>query len=376
MASTPLQSGSRKRMLTLLGALTALAVTYLCLPRSWFEIPDENAPAAQASAPSASHPSLQPKEARTTDTAALRSAAEQSPLDFTARSRYGMALAAAGNSADAEKEFIAARRLAPESPVVYHNLGIFYHNQRQPVRADAAFRRELELAPGNARAHHYRGLALQEQRQFKAAIRQFRLALALEPDFADAYLSLAILLSRDEPEQEVRRLVEEYIRLTGNKGLAYYVLSGAYRSRRDYVSAARYGELAVEAEPEKYSYLHNLGQIYSYAKEHAKADKTLRRTLDFAKDPSAILIELGMNAQSAGAFSDAINFFQQALKASPHTGNIHLYMARAYQRMGDKAAARREEQAFRTWQREALAADARAKQQQAERQSHHASQKP
>ncbi|MCS6775969.1 MAG: tetratricopeptide repeat protein [Chloroherpetonaceae bacterium] len=352
------QSASRKRLLVLLGVLAVVGVTYLSLPRSWFEVPEEGTPAARPAVPAQNVASVAP------DLAAMRAEVERSPRDFEARSRYGMALAAAGRPAEAEKEFLAAIRLAPESPVVYHNLGVLYHNQGQAARADAAFRRELELAPGSGLAHHYRGLALQEMRQYRQAIQQFRLAIALEPDLAPPYLSLALLLSREGAEEEVRRLVEEYIRRAGDRGLAYFVLSGAYSTRGDYARAARYAELALEAEPNKYAYLHHLGKVYSYARVYDRAEEYLKRALEMAKDKTTIWIELGMNAQNAQRFPDAAAYFQQALRANPRKGEIHLYLARVYQRMGDREAARREEVTFRRWQRAVLEADARAKRQQ------------
>jgi Flp pilus assembly protein TadD len=108
------------------------------------------------------------------DLTTVQAVVAKTPLDFEARSRYGMALSAAGRHEEAEKEFLAAARLAPDFPGVYHNLGIFYNNLNQPKRADAAFQRELELSPGNGRAHHFRGLALQAQRKNKEAEQQFQ----------------------------------------------------------------------------------------------------------------------------------------------------------------------------------------------------------
>jgi tetratricopeptide (TPR) repeat protein len=375
MASVTSQPDSRKRILLLLGALGIVGITYLCLPRSWFEIPDENAPAAHnAAANMSSSPSANTTPPAAPDVDALRSAAEQTPLDFAARSRYGMALAATGKPAEAEKEFLAATRLAPDSPVAYHNLGIFYHNQRLPGRADAAFRRELELAPANGRAHHYRGLALQDLGKFKPAIRQFRLAIALEPDQSDSYLSLAMLLSRDESEEEVRKLIDEYIRRTGNEGLAYFVLSGAYNARREYKTAARYAELALATEPNKYSYIHNLGKIYSYAREFDKAETHLKRALEIAQDKTGIYIELGMNALNAKQFPASVEYFQQALKANPKKGEIHSYLGRALRLSGDKEAARREEMIFRQWQRNDVETAARTARQQSQQNSASSSQ--
>ena len=349
----PASSGKRPRgrLIGLVGALAALAAVYLSLPRSWFTVPDENAPAPVTTstmpAPAAPPAAAPPVPDRET----LRAAAAQTPLDYGARSRYGMALAAVGRGPDALKEFEAARRLAPESPGVHHNLGVFYLNAGQSARAEAAFCRELELAPGDGRAHYFRGLALQARRKDAEATRQFEQAVALAPDFPDAYLSLALQTTRTAPEARIRQLVDQYVALTGNRALGHYVLSGAYRTWKRYAEAAREAEASVQMEPENYGYWHNLGQIYSYDRKIADADRALQRALSLARDPSTVLIELGMNAQKGARFPDAATYFQKALAASPSTGNINLYLARAYQQMGDQAAARKAEAAFRQWER-------------------------
>lgn len=332
----------RARLWGLLGLLIVIGAVYFSLPRSWFEVPDE-APAATPTAP--------PAEAASLET--LRAAAERTPLDYTARSRYGMALNAAGRGPEALREFEAALHLAPESPVVHHNLGVYYLNNNDFARADGAFCRELELTPGDGRAHYYRGLIFQKRNQNERALRQFELTVALAPDFPDAYLSLALLGTRKESEEKIRGWIDQYIRLTGNEALAYYVLSGAYRTWRKYPEAARYAERTVTLEPNSYTYWHNLGQVYSYARRTDDAERALKRALSLAPRSftSLLSIEQGMNAQNAGRFSEAVRYFQEALAASPETGNIHLYLARVYQRMGDETSAQREEAAFRQWER-------------------------
>jgi Flp pilus assembly protein TadD len=350
---------SRRRLLLLLGALGVVGIVYLCLPKSWFEIPRDNAAApisAPASAPLQTQDSgekpLPPAEP---PIASLRDDAARSPLDFGARSRYGMALAAAGRGSEAWEEFQAAERLAPDSPGVHHNLGVYYLNSRRLAQADAEFSRELELAPGDGRAHYFRGLIFQARHQDPQAAAQFREAIALAPQLTDAYLSLAMQSTRSGKEPEVRALIDHYIRLNGDKTLAYYVLSGAYRTWKDYTEAARYAEMTVQQDPNNYGYWHNLGQIYAYARRWDDADRTLHRAQALAHDPTTVLIELGMNAQSAGRFANAADYFHSALDASPKMGSIHHYLAHVYHFMGRETEEKAEERAFRIWQHADLA---------------------
>ncbi len=285
------------------------------------------------------------------DLSRLRAAAGQMPTDYIARSRYAMALDRAGQYDEALREFKAAVRLAPESPVVYHNLGVHYLNLRQPALADEAFCRELEVAPGDGGAHYYRGVALQSQRRNAAAAAQFEEAIGLSPNLPDSYLSLAIVRTKELPESKIQQLLDRYIHLTGKPALAHYVMSGAYRTWHKYPEAIRYAEMSVQEEGSNYAYVHNLGQLYSYARHWDDADRTLNASLRLTPKPALPLTELGVNAEKAGRFAPAIEYFHQALAADPTNGLLHQFLYRNYQRQGDAAAAQREERAFRLWQR-------------------------
>ena len=345
---------SRKRVFLLLGGLAITGIVYWCLPKSWFEIPDDSADTARKSLHGAkpqSRPARQDIQASMAEPlAASRAEAANTPLDFGARSRYGMALSSNGRGIEALSEFQAAARLAPDVPGVHHNLGVYYLNVGKLTLADSEFCHELEILPGDGSAHYFRGLVLQARHRDPEAIGQFREAIALAPELPDAYLSLAIQLTRSNDERQILAVADSYARLSGNKALADYVVSGAFRTWKKYAEAARYAEMAVRESPDNYGYLHNLGQIYSYAHRWDEADRTLRRARELGHDPTTVLIELGMNAQGALRFQNAETYFRSALSASPRTGNIHSYLTHLYRLWNKEAEARAEEKLYRRWE--------------------------
>ena len=352
-ASRQAPASSRKRVVLLIGTLVTVGVIYLILPKSWFEIPrdDVNVPRPTRGTAAVRGPLREGKSPSTAEhVSALRAEAVKNPLDFGARSRYGMALSSAGRSVDALQEFQAAARLAPDVPGVHHNLGVYYLNTGNLPRADTEFHRELEIIPGDGRAHHFLGLILQARHRDQDAAGQFREAIALAPQLPDAYLSLAIQLTRGNDEAQIRTLADNYVRLTGNKAMADYVVSGAYRTWKRYPEAARYAEMTVQEAPDNYGYWHNLGQIYSYSHRWDDADMALRRAQALSQDPTTVLIELGMNAQRALRYQSAEDYFKNALAASPGSGNIHSYLTRLYRQWHKEAEARNEEKLYRRWE--------------------------
>ena len=361
---TPVSPPKRVLLLLLLGALGITGIVYFSLPKSWFEIPDDSIGTARKSlhaSESPSQPASQDTQSLTAERLiALRAEAAKSPQDFGARSRYGMALSSNGRGSEALAEFQAAARLAPDVPGVHHNLGVYYLNMGRLATAETQFRRELEIVPGDGRAHYYRGLILQAQHRDQEAVGQFREAVALAPQLPDAYLALAIQITRSNDEGQIRALADNYARLTGDKAMADYVVSGAYRTWKKYPEAARYAEMTVQEVPDNYGYWHNLGQIYSYARRWDEADRALNRARALTPDPTTSLIELGMNAQGALRFESAESYLKSALAASPRTGNIHSYLAHLYRQWNKEAEARKEEKMFRHWELENTARRRRA----------------
>lgn len=351
-ANTPAPKKPRS-LYTLVGVLVVMGVVYFALPKSWFEIPDD-----------AKKPAPQP-DAQTM----IKQTAESK--DFKEHLRAGMELARTGKLAEAEERMLKAAQLAPEQPIVYHNLGVFYLNSNQPDKADAAFLRELEISPGYGPAHYSRGLTLQARKRYAEAALQMELATQLSPDFPDPYLALATQLSGARPVDVIQKWVDAYLRLGGtNKAMAYYDLSLAYKTKKDYAAALKYGEMALKEDANAYLFIRNMGQLYSYLDKTEEADSFLRKALPLAKDPSPVYIEIGMNAQKRNKMDDAVAALKKSLEISPQTGNVHLYLSRIYLRQGNKELAAKEDAAFREWQKREIIALNRM------RQAHNAPEKP
>ncbi len=334
----------KKLLPLLLGLLILISIVALSLPKSWFVIPQDKS--KQETTKADGVVSL--------DT--LREAAQTNPRDYNARTRYAMALMQDHKPDLAKEEFLAAVRLAPESAIAHHNIGVFYMNRGEQTKADESFQRELELAPGDGRAHYYRGATMQARKLYTDAKIQFDLATKLAPGLPDTYLALASMLMEKSPPEEIKGYTDNYLRYGGiNKGMAYHLLSRAYRTKQNYPEAILYAEMATKEAPKQIIFWRNLGQAYSYSRRFDDADKTLRNVAGMLRDASPVYIEIGVNAEKAGRYPVAEEAFKKALELSPKTGNIHVYLSRLYLRMGNKDASLKEEQAYREWNKELVA---------------------
>ena len=96
----------------------------------------------------------------------------------------------------AEQNYQAAAKAAPNDPRVHVALGSLYVFEQKPTMAQTEFMRVLELEPVNAAAHSALGGLYESQSQTGAAEEQYSAAVALKPADPAYRLQLGSLLAK------------------------------------------------------------------------------------------------------------------------------------------------------------------------------------
>lgn len=96
----------------------------------------------------------------------------------------------------AEQNYQAAAKAAPDDPRVHVALGNLYVFEQKPTLAQAEFMRVLELEPANAAAHSALGGLYESQSQMGSAQEQYLAAVALKPADPAYHLQLGSLLAK------------------------------------------------------------------------------------------------------------------------------------------------------------------------------------
>ena len=91
---------------------------------------------------------------------------------------------------EARKVLEAARRRAPRSALVPHNLGWLLFLEGDLPGAEAAFRRAIELSPEDPRPRVSWGRILLERKDARAALEKFLEAAALAPELPEARMGI------------------------------------------------------------------------------------------------------------------------------------------------------------------------------------------
>jgi tetratricopeptide (TPR) repeat protein len=101
-----------------------------------------------------------------------------------------------GQLPQAEQNYQAAAKAAPNDPRVHVALGNLYLFEQKPTLAQPEFMKVLELEPANAVAHSALGEIYESQSQMGAAEEQYRAAVALKPADPAYRLQLGSLLAK------------------------------------------------------------------------------------------------------------------------------------------------------------------------------------
>ena len=116
--------------------------------------------------------------------------------NFMAHTNLGTALAARGETDEADAHYIEAVRLNPTYPVAQNNMGNVMARRGDYSGAARHFAEAVRLQPGFVAARYHLGLALYHQGRTADAEAEFRRVLQLAPHDGETHYSLGHLLHR------------------------------------------------------------------------------------------------------------------------------------------------------------------------------------
>ena len=138
-----------------------------------------------------------------------RQAVRTSPSSPFSHKQLGAMLHAAGNNAEAEREYKIAIAQGPEKTLVYNNAGLLYATMGRAREAEIMYRLEIASNPEYHLAHMNLGNLYWEQNKTPEAVREWQEALRLNPNFFPVYRNLAIYYyETDQWEQGIALLRE------------------------------------------------------------------------------------------------------------------------------------------------------------------------
>lgn len=238
---------------------------------------------------------------------AFQAALARDPSSAQARQLLGLALVEVGREDEAIPHLEAVRTTEEEDPAVLFALGRAYAAAADP-KADEIATRLATTPAGRPLWQHLRGLVLQRQGRHREALSVFEAARAAQPELPGAWLAAGISELALGEETAAREAFEQARAQAPRDAVpAFYLAWIAERAGR-FAAARQLVEQALVVDPDLVEARALLGRVLLNQDAPAEATQHLAR----------------------------------AATQEPKDASIRYLLAQAYQRTGDKAAAKRE----------------------------------
>jgi len=217
---------------------------------------------------------------------------------------------------EAERIFLRASKLAPQSNLVHFDLGLVYQKLNQIKKAIFHFRKAVKIQPADFEANNNLGNLLLCQNKIKEAIPVFARAVKTNPGFAEGFYNLGVALQMNNQLNPAIINYRKSLSLKADNLNALNNLAVALNKTGKTDESIQAFEKALAVNPKTSLALTNLGALLIY-RDSAQAQKYLERAV--AADPYLVEAHynLGVALQSRGLSIDAIECFKKVLSLNP-----------------------------------------------------------
>jgi tetratricopeptide (TPR) repeat protein len=195
------------------------------------------------------------------------------------------------------------------STTALFNIGWIYNEQRKYDSASRWLKKGAQIDPQDAKIQHELGFAYAKLDNAGACIDAYSKACQLKPDRAASWVGLG---------------------------------DAQYEMKKDYSAAASAYLKAVEAGANSAATLYRLGWCQNHLNQFDKAQANLKKAADLEPKSAAIWLEWGYALLRNQQPSEAVQALTRANLLDPKQRLGHLYLGRAYLKLGNKKQALRQ----------------------------------
>jgi protein O-mannosyl-transferase len=227
---------------------------------------------------------------------------KKSPNNGRGIMNYGLTQMSRGRLIEARDLFIRSQRLLPNYSFLEVNLGVVNNALRDPVAADAHFKRSFTLDDGQPVAHRLYAQFLVEQGRGPEAITHLQRALVLSPGETESRHALMAVLAARGATAELQALVNETLQFTSTDP-----------------DAQAYARQSAPLKPatDDYRGWFDLGWSLTQANRHLEAATAYRVALVRDSQQADALNNLGWTLGKLGFFGDAEPLLSRAVAIKP-----------------------------------------------------------
>ncbi|MCX8048432.1 MAG: PEP-CTERM system TPR-repeat protein PrsT [Methylohalobius sp.] len=257
------------------------------------------------------------------------------------QSHHLLALALAANK-DEDKALKALdQALALKSdyvPAASEKVGLLLRQKRY-AEASAAAQKLQEALPNQPAGYLLAGEVALQQGRYDQALQAYQRAHAMESSSLTAQ-RLYQLYRKQGQSAKANQTLEDWLKRSPQDVGAWFMLAMGYQADGERARAIEAYEKARALAPDNLVVLNNLAWLYQEAGQ-TKALALAEVLLEKAKDNPEMLDTVGWIYSQQGRIKEGLTLLQEAVVKAPHIPAIHLHLAEAWVKAGNKDEARK-----------------------------------
>ena len=228
---------------------------------------------------------------------------------------------------NSETLFERTLALTENNSIINNNLGMFWFEKNDSLRAVNYFNQAIEIKPDFAEGYYNLARALQSQENYDEAIKYYQQAIHIKSDYAAAHNNLGTALQLqhrlDEAISQYRRALElkkDYVGAHYNLGMALQITGELDEAIEQY-------RQTLHLRPKHASALNNLGRTFQSKQMFDEAVKCYLEALHIDPDLAEANYNLGKILRLNGRLDEAVIYFNQSLRSRPDYPDAHFSLA-------------------------------------------------
>ena len=239
-------------------------------------------------------------------------------MDLTAINEYIFTLAAAKDTAKANKVLDETVAKEPKNPLLWEMVGRFLLASGKPAEAEVAFLKSIELAPDFTASYYQLGVIYAAQKKFPEAEKRLAKVIEQNDKNVGAHLLLGMVLNSQGKLDAANKEYRKVLSLSPKNPLAANNLaSNLADGGGNLDEALKFAQVAREAAPEDPSVGDTLGWIYYKKGLIETAYPLIADAAGKAKNNASVRYHHGMVLAKKGKNKEAAAELKTALSLDP-----------------------------------------------------------
>jgi protein O-mannosyl-transferase len=219
--------------------------------------------------------------------------------------------------------------------IAHYNMGMLLDLKGQLNQAIGYYSMSLQIKPQFAKAHSRLGKIAATQNKTAVAIKHYSEALKIEPSSLNDHINLGNILAQNNQIKEAIHHYQQALEIDPEYALAYFNLGNAMMVQKNYNKGVHYFKQAVRLVPGDENMQAALERAIRYQQTEIIPQEHSRKKKPGRQSDSQEPVRLGHLSMTQKNYSDAINFFNTALKPDPDNMEIIAFLGEAYMYAGE-----------------------------------------